>query len=123
MKYAYIALGLLFLGIGAIGAIAPIPTTPFVILAAICFGRSSKRLHARFVSTKFYRNNLESLIGKKTMTFKAKRKMLLMITSAMALSFFTMLILSAPLFSLITLAVVWVAHMLYFGFWIKSTKD
>ena len=39
--------GMAFLAIGLVGIAVPLlPTTPFVLLAGICFGRGSSRLHA-----------------------------------------------------------------------------
>lgn len=54
-RIGFLVAGLLALLLAAIGAFVPLlPTVPFVILAAFCFGRSSPRLerwlvdHARF---------------------------------------------------------------------------
>lgn len=46
-RIVWACLGLTFLAIGVVGiAVLLLPTTPFVLLAAVCFARGSQRLHA-----------------------------------------------------------------------------
>lgn len=47
IRYLLIATGSLSLGLAFLGAILPVvPTVPFLLVAAACFMRSSKRMHA-----------------------------------------------------------------------------
>lgn len=50
LRYLLLACGWIALAFGTVGIFLPIlPTTPFVLLAAACFLRSSERLHRRLL--------------------------------------------------------------------------
>ena len=73
MKYVNAALGLLFFGLGALGAFLPVlPTTPFLLLASFFFLRSSTKVNAWFTSTKLYKRYLSNYAEKREMTLRSK---------------------------------------------------
>ena len=54
-KYLYITLGMILVGLGFIGIILPgIPTTPFILLAAWLFSKSSKRFENWLTNHKIF---------------------------------------------------------------------
>jgi len=88
MKIVFIVLGFIFIGLGCLGIPLPVlPTTPFLMLAAICFAKGSKRLDTWFKSTKLYHKHLESFVEKREMTLKAKLIILLTASAMLLFSF------------------------------------
>lgn len=54
-RIAWAALGLLFVGVGGVGVFVPgLPTTPFLVLAASCFVRSSERLYNWLLANRIF---------------------------------------------------------------------
>ena len=119
-KILYIVLGCIGVGVGAVGAVPPlIPSVPFLLLAAFCFAKSSERLHTWFTGTKLYQNNLESYVEGKGMTRKTKIKIMVTVTILMSVGFVMM---HAVPIGRIVLGCVWVFHVLYFVFGIKTLR-
>ena len=55
VRILYFMAGMSSLTLGIIGVVLPLlPTTPFVILAAFCFSRSSKRFHQILLNNKLF---------------------------------------------------------------------
>lgn len=119
-KIIYIIVGCIGLVLGAIGSVMPmLPAFPFLLLAAYCFGKSSERLHTWFIGTKLYKNNLESFVQGRGMTWAAKLRIMGTVTAVMAISFLMMK--NVPVGRMV-LACVWVFHVLYFVFAIKTLQ-
>ena len=119
-KAFFIVLGCLSLGLGAVGAVLPIlPTVPFLMLAAFCFAKSSEKLHNWFISTKLYKKNLESFVQGNGMAMKTKIRIMVMVTILMSIGFIMM---HAVPVGRIILGFVWIFHVLYFIFGIRTLK-
>ena len=120
-KVLYLILGFIGLILGVIGAIVPLlPAFPFLLLAAFGFAKSSERLHDWFINTKLYKNNLESYVAKKGMSKKVKIKIMVMVTILMSIGFIMM---HKIFVGQIVLFFVWLFHIYYFTFRIKTLSD
>ena len=54
VRSLYLTLGIVALILAVLGAVLPVlPTTPFVLLAAACFARSSEHFHDRLLANRF----------------------------------------------------------------------
>lgn len=95
------------------------PAFPFLLLAAFGFSRSSERLDAWFKSTKLYKNNLESYVKGQGMTLKTKLKIMIIVTILMCIGFIMM---HKIALGQVVLTLVWLFHIVYFLFGVKTIK-
>lgn len=117
-KIVYLTLGFLGLALGAVGAVLPLlPAFPFLLMAAVCFGKSSEKLDRWFRSTKLYKDNLESYVAGQGMTTRTKVRIMVVVTVLMSIGFIMM---HAVPVGRIVLGCVWVFHVLYFLFGVKT---
>ena len=122
-KIIYIIVGCVGVGLGAVGAVIPmLPAFPFLMLAAYCFARSSEKLNNWFVSTKLYKDNLETYIQGKGMTMATKRRIMTTVTLLMAVGF-TMMALKGVVVGCAVLGCVWLFHIVYFLFGVRTLAE
>ena len=117
-RVIYWTVGWICFGLGSIGVFLPIlPTVPFYLVTVFCFAKSSQKLHDWFVSTELYKKNLESFVQKKGMMMKTKLGILISVTVLMAMGFIMMK--EVPV-GRVLLVIVWLGHILYFLFGVKT---
>ena len=120
MKILYIILGCMGVGLGALGAVLPVlPTVPFLMLAAVCFARSSRKLDTWFRSTKLYQDNLADFVAGRGMTRKTKIRIMVTVTLLMSIGFAVMG-LKGIVTGCIVLGCVWLLHIVYFIWGVKT---
>lgn len=121
LRFMWITIGFISFGIGTIGVFLPfLPSFPFYMLTLIAFTKSSEKLKNWFISTKLYKKNLESYVTKKSMTLKTKLYIMTSVTLVMGFGF---LMMSRVPVGRAVLAIVWLAHILYFIFGVKTEKE
>ena len=97
MRGLWLTAGMLFLGLGLLGVLLPIlPTTPFLLLAAWCFARSSPRLHGWLMNHPLFGPPLRNWAERGAIAPGAKRAAALAMGAVFAVS----LVLRLPLWAL-----------------------
>lgn len=119
-RIIFASLGLICFALGTVGVFLPIiPTTPFYLATLFFFANSSERLHTWFLGTKLYKKHLESFVKKRGMLLSTKLSIIITVTLLMGFGFF-MMARKGIWIPCIILAVVWICHILYFVFRVKT---
>ncbi len=116
----YIGSGFICIGLGCIGIVLPVlPTTPFLLLALLCFSKGSNRFYHWFSSTGLYKKYLSDFIKTRSMKLKAKISILIMASLVLIVVFVV-----SPLIWIKAL-ILWLMGIkyYYFIFKIKTIKS
>jgi uncharacterized membrane protein YbaN (DUF454 family) len=72
-RWLLISAGTFFIGLGIIGIFLPLwPTTPFLLLAAACYARSSKRFYNWLLNNRWFGNYIKNYREGKRVPLKVK---------------------------------------------------
>jgi uncharacterized membrane protein YbaN (DUF454 family) len=94
-RWLLLGAGWLFVGLGVLGAILPVlPTTPFLLLAAACFARSSERFYAWLLDNRVFGPLIRDWRAHRAMPRHAKRVAIAAIVIAIGSS--TVLVVEHP---------------------------
>lgn len=86
IKFIFIVIGFISLGLGIIGIVLPVvPTTPLLLLASFCFMKGSARFERWFKGTNLYKRHLETFVQERSMTLKQKLSILLFADAMIAI--------------------------------------
>ena len=119
-RIVFAALGLICFGLGTLGVFLPIlPTTPLYLLTLFFFANSSEKLHIWFLGTKLYKEHLDSFVKKRGMLLSTKLSIIAAVTLLMGFGFF-MMSRKGIWIPCIILAIVWLCHIIYFVFRVKT---
>jgi uncharacterized protein len=120
IKFLYIIIGFIALGLGLLGLVLPVlPTTPLLLLASYCFVKGSERFETWFKGTILYKSHLETFVKVRAMTLKQKLSILLFADIMIAIPFF---ILESLFVRLMLLLIVFYKYY-YFIYKIKTVPE
>jgi len=87
VRLVFAGLGTLFLLLGLFGLFLPVlPTTPFLLLAAACYARSSRRIFNWLLNNPSFGPLIREWREHRAMPYRAKRTALILIALSFAIS-------------------------------------
>lgn len=107
MKYVWLLLGFLCLAMAYVGLVVPgIPFSIFLVGAAYCFAKSSKRMHDWLYNHKHFGPFLTNWQEKRIFPTKLKYVMLAMMSSTVLFTWFMTQQINIAIYSAIAMAIV-----------------
>lgn len=89
-KILYVLFGSITLVLGVIGIFVPLlPTTPFLLLTAFFYMRSSDKLHNWLMTHKKFGPYIKGIVTDKAMSKKAKQRSLITLWMTISISIYT----------------------------------
>jgi uncharacterized protein len=87
LRWLLLLLGLLLTAVGLAGVILPLlPTTPFLLLAAACFARSSRRCHCWLIGHPLFGPTIRQWQQERTLPRRSKYTAILLLILTMGTS-------------------------------------
>ena len=106
-RYLWFTLGMLSLAMAYIGIVTPgIPFSVFLVFSAYCFSKSSKRMHDWLYNHKYFGPFLTNWVEYKVFPLKMKYMMIAVMSSSLAILWFTTYNWKAVIGTGITMAIV-----------------
>ena len=116
----YKTLGFIFLGLGVIGVFLPLlPTTPFLLVSAACFAKSSEKWHRWLLSNRIFGPIIADWQERKCISFTTK---VIAISLVVLFGGYSIIFLLADL-KLRILAALLIATGLFFVFRLDVSKN
>ena len=73
LRILLVTAGTFFVGLGIVGIFVPVlPTTPFLLLAAVCYARSSQRFYDWLLNNKWFGSYIRNYLERKGITLRIK---------------------------------------------------
>jgi len=112
-RWLLMTMGIISVGLGTAGIFLPLlPTTPFLLLAAACFIRSSDRLYQWLIHNRWFGSYIRNYQEHRALPLRAKVTALLLLWTTMTYSVFFLLRHWVPQILLLLIAAIVTIYLL-----------